>query len=101
MTKIAGTLSTTARFMASKQVPWFTEPSPLKEMATLSRPRIFAASAAPTDIGGPPATMPLAPRMPWSMSAICMLPPLPLHSPSEEPQSSFIMPITSAPLAMQ
>ena len=44
-------------------------------------PSVFAVSAAPITSGGPPPTMPLAPSIPWSRSAICIEPPLPPHSP--------------------
>ena len=37
----------------------------------------IVAGGAPIAMGAPPATMPLAPRMPRSRSAMCMEPPLP------------------------
>ena len=99
-TKIAGSFSTTAMFIASKVVPWLEPPSPVNDTATLPVPSVFAVSAAPTTSGGPPPTMPLAPSMPWSRSAMCIEPPLPPHSPPSLANSSCIMPATSQPLAM-
>ena len=88
-------------FSASNVVPWFEAPSPEKHTATVPVPSVFAVSAAPTTSGGPPPTMPLAPSMPWSRSAMCIEPPLPPHSPPCLPNSSRIMPTTSQPLAIE
>ena len=43
------------------------------------------AMPAPTASGGPPPTMAFAPSMPLPKSAMCIEPPLPLHSPSARP----------------
>ena len=56
------------------------EPSPKQPTVTESSPMILEARALPAEMGCPAPTMPLAPR--WfifSMSAMCMEPPLPLQ----------------------
>ena len=50
--------------------------------------------------GIPPPTMPLAPRIPESTSAMCMEPPLPLQYPVALPNSSASIRSTLAPLAI-
>jgi hypothetical protein len=52
-------------------------PSPKKQTATWSVPRILIDRPTPAMIGRPPLTMPLAPMMPWLKSAMCIEPPLP------------------------
>ena len=66
--------------------------------ATVPVPSVLAVSAAPTTSGGPPPTMPLAPSMPRSRSAMCIEPPLPPHSPPFLANSSCIMPVDVAAL---
>ncbi len=74
-----------ARFMPSAVVPWFEAPSPKKQTVTWSVPFTLAVSPAPHASGGPPPTIPLAPSMPLSTSAMCMEPPLPLQAPVARP----------------
>jgi hypothetical protein len=62
-------------------VPWFEPPSPVNETATWSEPVTFAVRPTPHTSGGPPPTMPLAPSIPCSMSAMCIEPPLPWQIP--------------------
>jgi hypothetical protein len=76
---------TAARFRLSRKVPWLEPPSPVNDTPTWSVPRILADRPTPQFIGGPPPTMPLAPSMPLSTSAMCIEPPLPWQSPSRLP----------------
>ena len=62
---------------ASWNEPSLLAPSPKNDTATRSVLRNLVENAAPTAIGGPAPTMPLAPSMPRSMFEMCMLPPLP------------------------
>ncbi len=57
------------------------------------------AHPAPTAIGAPAPTMPLAPKMFRLKSAACIDPPRPWLSPSSRPVSSAIMRAGSTPLA--
>ena len=65
------------------------------------RPRSWDAAAAPTAIGTPAATIPLAPKIPRRGSAMCIEPPRPRLVPSSLPISSANMPSGSSPLARQ
>jgi hypothetical protein len=76
-TKSTGRWYTTAQFSASMNGPRLMAPSPKKHTAIASTPRIFKPCAAPTAIGKPAATTPLAPSMPTEKSAMCIEPPLP------------------------
>ena len=76
-TKTTGSRHTAARFSDSWKTPWFEAPSPKNATTTVSSPRSFAASAAPHDSGIDAPTMPLAPRMCRSRSAMCIEPPRP------------------------
>ncbi|MNG00958.1 hypothetical protein D3C84_839160 [compost metagenome] len=67
--------------MASNTAPSLEPPSPKNTTATLSVPLSRAAKAAPTTNGAPAPTMPLAPSMPFSKSAMCIEPPLPWQTP--------------------
>ena len=53
-----------ARLTLSWKAPSLVAPSPKNDRATLSVPCSLRARPAPTAIGIPPATMPLAPRLP-------------------------------------
>ena len=67
-------------FRDSWKDPSLVEPSPKQPTVTESSPMILEARALPAEMGCPAPTMPLAPR--WfifSMSAMCMEPPLPLQ----------------------
>ena len=64
-------------FAASWKEPSLLAPSPKNDIATRSVLRNLVENAAPTAMGGPAPTMPLAPNMPSSMLEMCMLPPLP------------------------
>ena len=88
---MTGSLRTTAMFIASKVRPWFEPPSPVKDSPTPPVFKVFAVNAAPIAKGGPPPTIPLAPSIPLSKSAICIEPPFPRHSPSSLPKISSIM----------
>ncbi len=68
-----------AMFMASCTGPRLEAPSPKKTTATWSVLRSLMESPAPQIRGSPPATTPLAPRIPIEKSAMCMEPPLPLQ----------------------
>ena len=68
-----------AMFSDSWKVPWFVEPSPKKQTQTWSVPRMRMERPAPQAMQWPAPTMPFAPRMPLSRSAMCMEPPLPLQ----------------------
>ncbi|MCY1374422.1 hypothetical protein D9M69_617620 [compost metagenome] len=75
-------------------------PSPKKQTVMSSlRFKSFCACAAPTAIGKPAATTPLAPSMPTEKSAMCIEPPLPPLKPVALPNSSHIIRVRSAPLA--
>ncbi len=76
-TKITGSFQIAAMLSDSWKAPSLLAPSPKKQTVTSSRPRRLAASAAPTAIGRPPPTMPLAPRLPLVTSAMCIEPPRP------------------------
>ena len=73
--KITGSCHTAARFIASWNAPCAGAPSPKKATATLPSARSCAAVAAPTAMGRPAATIPLAPKIPSFGSAMCMEPP--------------------------
>ena len=75
--KMTGSFQIAAMFSASWKAPSLLAPSPKKHTVTSSWPRRLAASAAPTAIGMPPPTMPLAPRLPRLTSAMCIEPPRP------------------------
>ena len=62
-------------FSASWKAPSFEAPSPKKQTTTRSVPCSFMLRPAPTDIGKPPPTTPLAPRLPSERSAMCIEPP--------------------------
>ncbi len=99
--KIAGSFHTAARFTASWNAPWATAPSPKNATATLRSARSWAAVAAPTAIGSPAATIPLAPKIPMFGSAMCIEPPRPRFVPWSLPISSANIPSGSRPLARQ
>ena len=79
--KTTGSCHTAARFTASWNAPCATAPSPKNATATLPSARSCAAVAAPTAIGRPAATIPLAPKMPIVGSAMCIEPPRPRFVP--------------------
>ena len=85
---------------ASWKTPSLVAPSPKKQTTILPVFFICCVRAAPTAIPIPPPTIPLAPRLPASRSAICMEPPFPLQVPVYLPRISAIMPFKSIPLAM-
>ena len=93
--------STAARLTASWNAPWAGAPSPKNATATLPSARSCAAAAAPTAIGTPAATIPLAPKMPSFGSAMCIEPPRPRLVPWSLPISSANIPSGSSPLARQ
>jgi hypothetical protein len=64
-------------------------------------PRSRADIAAPSAIGVPAPTTPVAPSMPTDVSAMCIDPPRPRLVPVSRPYNSAIMRATSTPLAMQ
>ena len=64
-------------------------------------PQLGGASPRPTAIGRPAATMPLAPKIPRSGSAMCIEPPRPRLVPSSRAISSANIPSGSRPLARQ
>jgi hypothetical protein len=99
--KITGSCHTAARFIASWNAPWAGAPSPKNATATLPSARSCAAVAAPTAIGRPAATIPLAPKIPSVGSAMCMEPPRPRLVPWSLPISSANIPSGSSPLAKQ
>ena len=72
-----GSFQSAAMFIDSYSWPWPRAPSPKKATATSSVPRILADRPAPATMDVLPPTMPLAPRLPVSWSAMCMDPPLP------------------------
>ena len=84
---------------ASWKAPIFVAPSPKK--ATDIRPLFvnLLANAAPTEIGTPAPTIPLAPSIARSKSQICMDPPFPLQYPVDLPISSAIIRLKSPPFA--
>ena len=61
----------------------------------------LAAAAAPTAIGRPAPTMPLAPKIPIVGSAMCIEPPRPRFVPLSRAISSANIPSGSSPLARQ
>ena len=80
MNQTIGSFHAAAMFSDSWNEPSFVAPSPKQPTVTESSPRIHEASAEPAEMGWPPPTMPFAPR--WfifSISAMCMEPPLPLQ----------------------
>ena len=77
-TNTTGTHRAAARLRDSWNVPWFDAPSPRKDTATRPFFWSFDESAAPTASGIPPALIPFAPKIPISVEARCMDPPLPL-----------------------
>ena len=87
--------------MASWNAPWADAPSPKKATATPPSARSWEAVAAPTAMGRPAATIPLAPKIPSFGSAMCMEPPRPRLVPWSLPISSANMPSGSSPLARQ
>ena len=99
--KTTGSAHTAARFIASWNAPWAGAPSPKKATATLPSARSWAAVAAPTAMGRPAATIPLAPKMPSLGSAMCIEPPRPRFVPWSFAISSANMPSGSRPLARQ
>ena len=90
--KITGSRQTAARLTASWNVPCATAPSPKNATATLPSRRSCAAVAAPTAIGRPAPTIPLAPKMPIVGSAMCIEPPRPRFVPASLPISSANIP---------
>ena len=78
-TKRTGRFQTAARFSPSWKAPVLEPPSPKKATVTALRPCIFAVRPAPAAMGMPAPTMPFAPRIPRSRSAMCMEPPFPLQ----------------------
>ena len=76
-TNTTGRFHTAAMFTPSWKAPVLLPPSPKNATVTRSLPRIFCARPAPVAMGTPAPTMPLAPRIPSSKSAMCMEPPLP------------------------
>ena len=106
--KTIGSFHSAARFAASWNAPCATAPSPKNDTTTLRlparparRPRSCAASAAPAAIGTPAPTIPLAPKMPRSGSAMCIEPPRPLLVPVTRASSSASMGSGASPLARQ
>src|SRR5437764_6930524 len=95
--KTGGSFQIAARLRLSWKVPWLAAPSPKKQTATPPVPSVLAVSAAPQARGKPPPTMPLAPSIPLSTSALCMEPPLPLHDPDALPMNSATRPAMSSP----
>ena len=87
--------------MDSCRLPWLAAPSPKKTTLTLSLPCTLADSATPVATGMFEPTTPLAPSIPLVMSAMCMVPPLPLLVPVALPSSSAIISLRATPLAMQ
>ena len=77
-----GSFHTAARFTASWNAPCATAPSPKNATTTEPSARSCAAVAAPTAIGRPAATIPLAPKMPIVGSAMCIEPPRPRFVPA-------------------
>ena len=98
-TNSTGSPYTRAQFSDSRKGPRLIAPSPKKHTVMASRRCSFCAWAAPTAIGRPAATTPLAPSMPTEKSAMCIEPPLPPLKPVARPNSSAIMRFMSAPLA--
>ena len=92
---------TAARLTASWKAPCATAPSPKNATATLPSFRSCAAVAAPTAIGRPAATIPLAPKIPSVGSAMCIDPPRPRLVPASLAISSANIPAGSRPLARQ
>ena len=90
-----------ARFIDSWSTPWLAAPSPKKTTLTRSVPSTCALRAAPVATGMFEPTMPFAPSMPLLMSAMCIVPPLPLLVPVALPSSSAIIRLMSRPFAMQ
>ncbi len=78
-TNTTGSLSAQAMLAASWKAPMLVEPSPKNGTATLPLPLYLLAKPAPTAIGAPAPTMPLAPSMPTSRFEMCIEPPLPLQ----------------------
>ena len=76
-TYTTGSFQIAAMLVVSCRMPCSSAPSPKKQMATAPVFCSLAVSAAPVARPMPPPTMPLAPSMCLSMSAMCMLPPLP------------------------
>ena len=74
-------------------------PSPKNTTLTVSRPRYLLANPAPTAMGTPPPTIPLAPSMFKSRSQMCIDPPLPWQYPVALPINSAIIRDRSPPLA--
>ena len=56
-------------------------------------------SAAPAAMGMPPPTMPLVPRKFFSMSVMCMEPPMPWQTPVARPNISAISAAAETPEA--
>lgn len=63
--------------MASWKAPWAGAPSPKNATVMPPSARSWDAVAAPTAIGTPAATIPLAPKTPSFGSAMCIDPPRP------------------------
>ena len=76
-TNNTGSPSAAAMLAASWKAPMLVVPSPKKATDTVSLPRYLLAKPAPTAMGTPPPTMPLAPSMFRSRSQMCIDPPLP------------------------
>ena len=76
-TNTTGRCRAQAMLAASWKAPMLVEASPKNATATWSVPRYLLRNPAPTAIGTPAPTMPLAPSMPSDRSLMCMDPPLP------------------------
>ena len=99
--KTIGSFHSAARLAASWKAPWATAPSPKNDTTTVLFLRSRAAVATPAAIGTPAATIPLAPKIPRSGSAMCMEPPRPLFVPVTRASSSAIIGSGGSPLARQ
>ena len=127
--KTIGSFHSDARLAASWKAPWATAPSPKNDTTTVlsrcpappgpsspdppasvpdppapspaRRARSRAAVATPAAIGTPAATIPLAPKIPRSGSAMCIEPPRPLFVPVTLASSSAIIGSGGSPLARQ
>ena len=100
-TNMTGRFHILARFIDSWSAPWLEAPSPKNTTLTLSVPFTFAVSATPVATGMLDPTIPLAPSIPFPMSAMCIVPPLPLPVPVDFPNNSAIISFKSTPFAMQ
>ena len=94
-----GSFNAQAMLAASWKAPMFVAPSPKNATETLPLLLYLSAKAAPTAIGEPAPTMPLAPSIPSSSDEMCIEPPLPLQYPVALPISSAIIGRNCPPLA--